>query len=291
MRRDIKLKVYIACIVAFLCICAGCTGKRMKNDDTVITRFPQIFEGEERFILQAHRGLCDEYPENTILSFEEAGKSACYQAIETDVQMTSDGVFVCMHDNSLERTTDTTGTVADYTYDELMEFWIDGGYGWDDKYDKQLKIPTIREYLDICRTYNKIPYIELKAIDDDGMKQLLEVLSEEGFEGKCVFTSFKLKYVKRMAELTSSYPIEYMTKESNKKTTAQILDDIDGIENVIYRPGAYMIDDKLIEECKKRDIPVEAYGLNVADSETVQKLIGYGVIGVTCNSYKDLDLR
>ena len=79
--------------------------------------------------LEAHRGLSNRYPENTLPSFEAAAKVPVYGGMETDVQMTSDGVLVLMHDNTLDRTTNATGKVSDYTYEELQKIIVDAGSG------------------------------------------------------------------------------------------------------------------------------------------------------------------
>ena len=74
-----------------------------------------------------------------------------------------------MHDDTIDRTTNGTGVVSDYTYAELQELYIDGGYGWSDTYANQLKIPTLLDYLKVCRKYNLIPYIEIKLLDEQGL--------------------------------------------------------------------------------------------------------------------------
>ena len=89
------------------------------------------------FGLQAHRGLSHRFPENTVLAFREAAKVPYYYGMETDVQMTKDGVLVCMHDYTLDRTTTASGAVSDYTWAELRKAWIDGGTGWNEKYAKK----------------------------------------------------------------------------------------------------------------------------------------------------------
>ena len=63
------------------------------------------------FVLQAHRGLSNKFPENTSLAFFEAAKIPVYKGMETDVSMTKDGVLVCMHDSKLDRTTNGTDTL------------------------------------------------------------------------------------------------------------------------------------------------------------------------------------
>ena len=82
------------------------------------------------------------FPENTSLAFFEAAKIPVYKGMETDVAMTKDGVLVCMHDRKLDRTTNGTDSLSKYTMKELQELWIDGGYGWNEKYKETLRIPT-----------------------------------------------------------------------------------------------------------------------------------------------------
>ncbi len=69
----------------------------------------------------AHRGYSGKFDENTILAFRKAIE---YKAdgIETDVQMSKDGVLILIHDETLDRTTNGHGFVKDYTLDELKIF-------------------------------------------------------------------------------------------------------------------------------------------------------------------------
>lgn len=69
----------------------------------------------------AHRGYSGKFDENTMLAFKKAIE---YKAdgIETDVQMSKDGVLILIHDETLDRTTNGHGFVKDYTLDELKIF-------------------------------------------------------------------------------------------------------------------------------------------------------------------------
>ncbi len=69
----------------------------------------------------AHRGYSGRYPENTMLAFQKAAATGC-DGIELDVQLTKDNVVVVIHDEKIDRTTDGTGFVKDYTYEELKKF-------------------------------------------------------------------------------------------------------------------------------------------------------------------------
>lgn len=140
------------------------------------------------FILQAHRGLSDKFPENTSLAFFEAAKIPVYKGMETDVAMTKDGVLVCMHDRKLDRTTNGTDSLSKYTMKELQELWIDGGYGWNEKYKETLRIPTFETYLEACKLGGFTPYVELKWVEGEGIRKTIKALHDFGFDGNYVLT-------------------------------------------------------------------------------------------------------
>ena len=77
---------------------------------------PQVF---------AHRGGCDLGPENTIAGFD-IGLGTGADGIELDVHLSADGVVVVHHDDTLDRTTNSSGPLAMRTADELGR--LDAGY-------------------------------------------------------------------------------------------------------------------------------------------------------------------
>ncbi len=71
-------------------------------------------------LILAHRGGAGECPENSRVAFK-AALAAGFRHIETDVRATKDGVAVIFHDATLDRTTDGTGPIAEYTWRELSK--------------------------------------------------------------------------------------------------------------------------------------------------------------------------
>ncbi len=129
----------------------------------------------DSIILSAHRGYQPMGPENSIISFEAAGKLG-FGYIETDVIMTADGELVCIHDATVDRTTNGSGKVSGMTYAELRALTIDtAAYGFNiASADKaKLYIPTFREYLEICKKYGAKPFIEIK---DSGEKTIHKII-------------------------------------------------------------------------------------------------------------------
>jgi glycerophosphoryl diester phosphodiesterase len=73
----------------------------------------------------AHRGGASDVPENTMLAFEYAINLG-YHYLETDVQVTADGVLVAFHDNDLQRTTGRPGKISELPWSEVSKALVDG---------------------------------------------------------------------------------------------------------------------------------------------------------------------
>ncbi|MBR6577543.1 MAG: hypothetical protein IKK74_01225 [Clostridia bacterium] len=134
----------------------------------------------DSIVLSAHRGFQPEGPENTVLSFEAAGKHV-FDYIETDVLTTADGELVCIHDSTLDRTTNGSGRVHAMTYAEILQYRIDtAAYGFDisSANSSKLYVPTFREYLEICKKYGAKPFIELKSVGKDVIKKTIDTALE-----------------------------------------------------------------------------------------------------------------
>src|SRR5207244_3967682 len=97
-------------------------------------------EPSKRPLVVGHRGLMHVAPECTLARFK-----ACLSlrvGFEFDVRRTKDGQLVCLHDTTLDRTTDGKGTLANSTLDELRR--LDGGVRFDPAFRGE-RIPTIDE--------------------------------------------------------------------------------------------------------------------------------------------------
>ena len=81
-------------------------------------------QNKDNIWVAAHRGWCSKYPENTIEAIRAAVELGVDQ-IETDIRVTKDGELVLMHDATVDRTTNGTGKVIDYTLEELRQ--LDAG--------------------------------------------------------------------------------------------------------------------------------------------------------------------
>lgn len=113
--------------------------------------------------LAAHRGFKTDYPENTIVSFKKA-LECDIDMLEIDLHMTKDGEIVMMHDHTVDRTTDGTGYVKDFTYDEIRS--LDAGIKCAHRF-KGERVPSFREFLELMKDYPDIEVnVELKDYPD-----------------------------------------------------------------------------------------------------------------------------
>ena len=114
-------------------------------------------------IIIAHRGLDEAFPENSLIAFRAALERG--MAIEIDVRGTSDEELVVMHDDTVDRTTDGSGAVANMTLSELKQ--LDAGSWWGSEFAGE-RIPTLSETLDVVRDYGTVEtalILEMKTLD------------------------------------------------------------------------------------------------------------------------------
>ncbi len=140
-----------------------------------------------------HRGYAAVRPENTLPSFR-AAMGLGVDWIETDVQLTKDGVPVLFHDTDLERITGQKGTVADCTYEQLQK--MDAGKWFGDAY-AGTKIPTLEEFLLLIEEDDVRVYLELKDIGavDGFVPKVYESVAARGMLDRVVFASFNYDYL------------------------------------------------------------------------------------------------
>ena len=95
--------------------------------------------------LCAHRGAMTHYPENTLIAFQAAIDQGAHM-IEFDIHLTRDHHLVVIHDETVDRTTNGQGAVADMTLEELRG--LDAGSWKDPKFAGE-QIPTLQEVLEM----------------------------------------------------------------------------------------------------------------------------------------------
>lgn len=190
-------------------------------------------------LVAAHRGLSISAPENTLASFELAAKNGS-DAIEFDIWPTTDGRWVVMHDEDVERMTDKTGKITEMTYAGTQECTIDSGNGINE-YPGQ-KIPTLEQVLEICEKYSVTPFIEIKGGTDAEVDELLKVIKTYENHNKFVFISFNENYLCSVKTILPESKAYWLISSPKEKNIAFCLENgIDGIDFNYKKTNADMI--------------------------------------------------
>jgi glycerophosphoryl diester phosphodiesterase len=150
-------------------------------------------------LLGGHRGNPDECPENTLASFRSAIELGV-DLIECDVHRSEDGGLPVIHDHLLDRTTDGSGLVRDYTMAELQRF--DAG-SWKDPRFKGERIPSLDEVLAVAKGRVGVA-IEIKnlPLPYAGIEDaVVRAISDAGMLEDVVVISFDHRSIKRVAQL------------------------------------------------------------------------------------------
>ncbi len=155
----------------------------------------------------AHRGASGTFPENTLSAFR-AAIDADAAMCELDVQLTRDGAVVVIHDDTVERTTDGKGEVAEMTLAELQR--LDAGARFRNGAVKGERIPTLDEVFAVTAGRCGLN-IELKA---GGLEhQVAQIMQARDAFGDSIVSSFDLEYLKKIQQLHFNIRIALLADE------------------------------------------------------------------------------
>ena len=209
-------------------------------------------------LIFAHRGSSGTHPENTMLAFYEAERAGA-DGIELDVHLTRDGEVVIIHDETIDRTTNGTGYVKDFTLEELQTF--DAGSQFKEgKYSA--KIPTLVEFFEWFKvTDGMVCNIEIKktTFTDFALEEkTVALIKQFGLEERVILSSFNhysIVYCHRLAPEIEIAPL-YMEGLYKPWTYARLL-SAKGIH-----PYYRAVNEELIQQCQKRGIAVRPFTVN-----------------------------
>lgn len=150
----------------------------------------------------AHRGASGYAPENTLEAFDLAVRQGA-DGVELDVQLSKDGELVVIHDETLDRVSDGTGWVRDYTLEELKKRIVNQTHP---EYACS-KIPTLEEVYKLLKPTNLCINVELKTgivFYPNIEKKVLELTRKAGMEERVWYSSFNHATLVRLKELEPS---------------------------------------------------------------------------------------
>lgn len=240
----------------------------------------RVLEGETPFAI-AHRGSRLLWPENTMLAFQNA-HDAGFRWMETDLHLTSDGVVVCLHDDTVDRTTDGRGRVGRFTFEQLRAldaghaFELDGGFPHR---GTGVKIPSFEElattFLD-CRLV-----VDLKQ---DGLAEpLWDLITRLEIEDRVIVGSFsdrRLREFRSVSEgtiATSAGPVSVARALAGPRIGGS-----KRLADALQIPTSYLgvsiVTESSVRRMHAADYQVHVWTVN--SSRQMHRLLDMGVDGI-----------
>ena len=162
-------------------------------------------------LMVAHRGVSGIELENTCSAFVAAGNRS-YFGIETDVHVTSDGKYICFHDDNTARVGIDSMVIEETTYETLRSLRLRDRDGKRGRID--LVMPSLEEYILICKKYGKKAVLELKnRMTKEQNLDIAAKIEAWGYLDETIFISFELE---NLIDIRSAYP----------EQTVQFLDEV-----------------------------------------------------------------
>ncbi len=224
------------------------------------------------FVNYAHRGASSYAPENTMSSFKKAFQLGS-NGIELDLQKTKDGKLVIFHDKEIDKKSNGTGKISDYTYNELLE--LDFG-SWFGKEFKNEKIVLFEDFMKSVSDKNLILAIELK---EEGIeKDTLEIIDKYYNKANIFITSFLYNALSNIRKLDNNIKIGWLIGEDiNKKNVSELI-KISG--NQIC-PPANLVSIEGIKLARENGLSVRLWG--VSNEEIMERVYKFDIDGMTVN--------
>jgi glycerophosphoryl diester phosphodiesterase len=261
-----KTAVCLALLAALVTLLPAAAG--------VIYLYPSETLPEETMRVTAHRGLSALAPENTLPAYRLAGEYGFWGA-ECDISQTADGVWVLMHDKTVDRMTDGEGLVSELTYAEICALTVDAGNNVAQY--PGTRVPTLAEYLDVCKEYGLHPVIEIKeSVDPESLPDLAAILDAREEKERFVLISFGrdlIAGIKALMPQTPAYLLGGPATEDDVDFCVQ--NGIDGIDFLYNTP------ESVIDSAREAGLKLMAWTVDSVD--VAERMAGLGVTDITSN--------
>lgn len=225
-------------------------------------------------LMVAHRGVSGIEKENTCSAFVAAGNRS-YYGIETDVHRTRDGRFVCIHDDTTGRVAIDNLKVEESTFDTLRSLVLADTDGVKGRID--LRIPTLQEYVRICKKYGKVGVLELKnAFEPAEIQAIIDIIRAEDYLSGIIFISFYLENMICVRALLPKQPCQYLTSDFTDSLIDTLVKyDLD--LDIYYKA----LTEENLAALHEKGVRVNVW--TVDNPEDAKRLIGWGVDYITSN--------
>ena len=208
-----------------------------------------------------HRGFKARYPENTMAGFRAALASSVAM-IELDVQLSSDGHPVVIHDDDLDRTTDGKGPVTALSLSELKK--LDAGSWFDPQFANE-SIPTLAEVLNLVGNRALIN-VEIKVKPDrkvDALQDIdiitLSLIRRKKLEKQVLISSFNKYVLERISRMDQPPALGVLTEFGEDINIFRVCQTLGAFS---WHPYFLEVDKEKITRMHQKGIRVMPYTVN-----------------------------
>ncbi len=171
-------------------------------------------------LMVAHRGVSGIECENTNAAFVAAANRS-YFGIETDVHVTADNKFVCIHDDVTGRVSETDIPVEGSTLEELRAIRLHEKDGTE---REDLVIPMLRDYIKICKKYGKKAVLEVKnRFTYEQIAAMIEEIREEEYLEDVIFISFSFQNLVDIRDISPDQTVQFLTSHLTDEVLEKIV--------------------------------------------------------------------
>ncbi|MTE27534.1 glycerophosphodiester phosphodiesterase family protein [Winogradskyella ouciana] len=225
-----KFKLQYILFLSVLFVFTNC--KSDKNNYTEKSKPVEIFRATKSDYpnISVHRGGkgLKNYPENCLETIQYINDSIS-AIFEVDVAQTKDGLLILMHDNSIDRTTNGSGSVKNLTYDEIKNYNLIDDFGNQTNF----KIPLFSEVLDWCKTNNAILTVDIKR--SVRQKDVIDAIKKAKAEDNSIIITYDVVQAQSAYKLAPELLLSVSAR--NHEELDRLLQTEIPIENMIAFTG------------------------------------------------------
>ena len=244
-----------------------------------------------KFILPkliGHRGVKNLKPENTLESITKAFELGL-ECVEIDVKVSKDNIPLLLHDDTLDRTTNGSGLVCNYTFDQIN--YLDAGYYfYNSKTD--IKVPNLSSVLDFIKRKQKYLNIELKPnknYEKLNVENTLQAINKISYD-KIYFSSFDLSSCIILKENAPYLQCGFLNDDFTKFNIDETIDICKKYNFFSCGINLNLFSNSVVNQFVENEIQVTVYADNNISKVEAHNLWNNNVTSIFTVSYTHLTL-
>lgn len=251
-------------LLTIMIVIAGCAiGKTKQNELLII----------------AHRGASAQAPEHTMVAYKKAVDQGA-DFIEIDLLLTKDGQLIAFHDRAVDRTTNGTGEVSDYTVKELKE--LDAGRWFSGEFEGE-KIVTLEEIFQVFGQHTNY-YIETRTYSKQLVMEedLLSLIKKYELENNVIIQSFSVMSLQKIHKLDKDIKVSQLILPQDIQSTN--FADVNQYASIVAVDSS-VLDEKLFKKIKDHNLDIHVFFMDASTEEEEQRRIqDFDIDGVLVNN-------